>query len=98
MNNLTRAIAYGKAKQWWFSALLELPHGIPSHDTFGRVFIQLDPEELRRGFMNCVEVIVQLVEKQIAVEGKRVRRSHNGVNQQETIHMVSAWALENGLV
>jgi len=94
----TEIEAYGNAKLWWFSSLLELPHGIPSHDTFGRVFAQLDPEEIRRGFMNCVQVIAQLVEKQIAVDGKRVRRSHDRVNEQEAIHMVSAWTVENGLV
>lgn len=94
----TEIEAYGNAKQWWFSTLLELPHGIPSHDTFGRVFAQLDPEEIRRGFMSCVEVIAQLVEKQIAVDGKRVRRSQDRGNEQEAIHMVSAWAVENGLV
>ena len=63
--------AYGNAKSWWFGELLELPHGIPSHDTFGRVFAQLDPEEVRKGFMNSVQVIAGLIEKQIAIDGKR---------------------------
>lgn len=94
----TEIEAYGNAKEWWFRTLLELPHGIPSHDTFGRVFAQLDPEEIRKGFMSCVQVIAQIIEKQIAVDGKRVRRSHDRGNGQEAIHMVSAWAVENGLV
>ncbi len=94
----TEIEAYGNAKEWWFRTLLELPHGIPSHDTFGRVFAQLDPGEIRKGFMRCVHVIAELVEKQIAVDGKRVRRSHDRFNEQEAIHMVSAWAVENGLV
>lgn len=94
----TEIEAYGNAKLWWFSDLLELPHGIPSHDTFGRVFAQLDPEEIRKGFMSSVQVISKLLEKQIAIDGKRVRRSHDQGNEQEAIHMVSAWAVENGLV
>ena len=90
--------AYGNAKSWWFGELLELPHGIPSHDTFGRVFAQLDPEEVRKGFMNSVQVIAGLIEKQIAIDGKKVRRSHDQTNEKNAIHMVSAWAVENGLV
>lgn len=90
--------AYGNAKMWWLEQALELPHGIPSHDTFGRVFAQLNPEEIRKGFMNCVQVIAEMVEKQIAMDGKRVRRSHDRTNDKSAIHMVSAWAVENGLV
>jgi len=44
--------AYGKAKQEWLEMFLELPHGIPSHDTFGRVFGMLETEELEKSFLN----------------------------------------------
>lgn len=94
----TEVEAYGNAKKWWFSQFLELQHGIPSHDTFGRVFAQLDPEEIRKGFMKSVQVIAGMMEKQIAIDGKRVRRSHDRRNGKNAIHMVSAWAVENGLV
>ena len=94
----TEIEAYGNAKLGWLSKFLELPHGIPSHDTLGRVFAQLDPKEIRAGFLNCVSVIAELIEDQIAVDGKCLRGSHDRINEKQAIYMVSAWAVENGLV
>jgi predicted transposase YbfD/YdcC len=94
----TEIEAYGNAKISWLGEFLELEHGIPSHDTFGRVFAQLDPEEVKQGFQSCVNVIAELIEGQIAIDGKRVRRSHDRNHEKAAIHMVSAWGVDNGLV
>jgi predicted transposase YbfD/YdcC len=90
---------YGQAKHEWLSTFLDLPHGIPSHDTFGRVFRQLDPDEFQRGFHAWTMAICELTQGEIvAIDGKQVRRSKDGVLGLEGIHMVSVWASENQLV
>ena len=90
---------FGKAKEAWLRTFLELPHGIPSHDTFGRVFARLDPEAFQRSFINWVQALSELIEGQvIAVDGKTLRRSHDAVLGKAAIHMVSAWATANHLV
>jgi len=90
---------FGEAKEEWFREFLRLPHGIPSHDTFGRVFRQLDPHQFQSGFVSWIEAISQLTAGQvIAIDGKRLRRSHDGRLGKAAIHMVSAWASANRLV
>ena len=90
---------FGKAKEAWLRTFLELSHGIPSHDTFGRVFARLDPEAFQRSFINWVQAISELTEGQvIAVDGKTLRRSHDATLGKAAIHMVSAWATANHLV
>jgi hypothetical protein len=62
---------YGKAKQEWLETFLDLPHGIPSHDTFGRVFGLLEPQELENGFLNWVRSISQSLNLElIHIDGK----------------------------
>lgn len=91
--------AYGKAKEEWLQGFLELPHGIPSHDTFGRVFGWLDPGAFESCFLGWVQEVMQISKGQvIAVDGKTVRRSHDHANGKDAIHMVSAWAEKNRLV
>jgi predicted transposase YbfD/YdcC len=89
---------FGKAKEAWLKTILELPNGIPSHDTFGRVFKHLDPVEFERCFFEWVQSISGKVEGVIAIDGKKLRRSHDKANGKEALHMVSAWAAENRLV
>ena len=89
---------YGNAKLLWFSQFLELPNGIPSHDTFGRVFALIDPQQFRESFLRCVKAIADLMEKHIAIDGKQLRRSHDRANDKAALHMVSAWSSENGIV
>lgn len=90
---------FGKAKLSWFKGFLALPHGIPSHDTFGRVFARLDPHEFQQAFLGWVQAIHELTQGQIvAVDGKTLRRSHDRTLGTDAIHMVSAWATANRLV
>ena len=90
---------FGRAKESWFRKFLQLPNGIPSHDTFGRVFRMIDPHEFQSSFVSWVEAIREFSEGElVALDGKRLRRSHNGRLGKGAIHMVSAWAATNGLV
>jgi len=89
---------YGAAKESWLRGFLELPNGIPSHDTFGRVFARLDPDQFRACFMDWVQTVKKLTRGQvIAIDGKTLRRSHDSLTGQAAIHMVSAWATANHL-
>ncbi|MEO1389684.1 MAG: ISAs1 family transposase [Cyanobacteria bacterium J06634_6] len=91
--------SYGKAKEPWLKTFLSLPHGIPSHDTFARVFARLEPEQLQTAFLSWVRSVSQLTDGEvIAIDGKRVRRSYDQGKNQGAIHMVSAWASQNRLV
>lgn len=90
---------FGQAKEEWLATFLELPHGIPSHDTFGRVFGLLDPEQFQHCFLTWVSAIQAVTQGQvIAVDGKQVRRSHDRTAGRAAIQMVSAWATANHLV
>jgi predicted transposase YbfD/YdcC len=91
--------AFGKAKKKWFKTFLELPNGIPSHDTFGKVFAMLDPKKFSQCFCNWVEGLRRQFDGEVvAIDGKTLKRSHDRFNNKGAIHMVSAWARDNGLV
>lgn len=90
---------FGEAKYEWFQTFLELPNGIPSHDTFNRVFARLDPKEFQAGFLSWMKAVSRLIGGQvIAIDGKILRRSHNRGLGQGAIDIVSAWACANRLV
>src|SRR5713226_8387916 len=89
---------FGKAKQAWFTQLLTLPNGIPSHDTFGRVFAHIDPKQFEASFLQWVQGLSKTVQGVIAIDGKTLRRSHDQAAGKKALHMVSAWAVENRLV
>jgi predicted transposase YbfD/YdcC len=90
---------FGHAKYDWLKDFLELRHGIPSHDTFGRVFARLDPEQFQSGFVSWVQAVREATAGQIVpVDGKKLRRSYDKHLGKEAIYMVSAWASENRLV
>ena len=89
---------FGEAKREWLSTFLELPAGIPSHDTFGRFFAALDAEAFQTAFMRWVEGVFHVSRGQvIAIDGKTVRRSHDRTIGKDAIHMVNAWATRNGI-
>jgi predicted transposase YbfD/YdcC len=90
---------YGNAKQEWLSTFLELPNGIPSHDTLERTFARLRPEQLQQCFLNWVQAVFEVTEGQlINIDGKTLRGSYERGGKQGMIHMVSAWAQPNRLV
>ena len=90
---------FGEAKEDWLRQFLDLPNGIPSHDTFGRVFGQLDAQAFQQGFNRWVKSVFTMTQGQVvAIDGKTVRRSHDKAIGQDAIHMVSAWAQANGMV
>lgn len=90
---------FGRAKLAWFKTFLELPNGIPSHDTFGRFYAALDPVEISRGFARWMRGITKVTEGQVvAIDGKTLRRSFDTASKKAAIHMVSAWATRNHVV
>jgi predicted transposase YbfD/YdcC len=90
---------FGKARLEWFRTFLELPNGIPSHDTFTRVFARLDPEQFQACFLGWMNAVAEVIGGQvIAIDGKVLRRSHDKGIDKAAIDMVSAWASANRLV
>jgi predicted transposase YbfD/YdcC len=91
--------AFGKEKEQWFRTFLELPKGVPSHDTFGRVFSLINPEEFAKCFVSWIRSAFPLAGSDVvAIDGKTARRSHDRINGKSAIHMVSAWAVRNRLI
>ncbi len=90
---------FGREKAAWLGTFLELPGGMPSHDTFGRVFARLDPDEFRRCFVNWVRAVVgEPGEQVVAIDGKTLRRSHDRGSGKGALHLISAWATDSNLV
>ncbi len=89
---------FGRSKEDWFRTFLDLPHGIPSHDTFGDVFSRLDPDRFQECFMEWSRSVAGLLPGEVAASGgKTVRRSHGNRAGKQAIHLVSAWASANTL-
>lgn len=87
---------FGCAKQQWLEQHLELPNGIPSHDTFRRVFSLLDPEAFRKCFMSWTQALSDATDGDIiAFDGKTLRRSFDTATGLSAIHVVNAWSCEN---
>ncbi len=90
---------FGKAKKDWFTQLLNLEHGIPSHDTFGNVFAAIETQKFSQAFSRWVADLAQLTPDQvIAIDGKCLRGSIDRASGKAAIYMVSAWAHQNQLV
>ncbi len=89
---------FGKEKQEWLENILELPNGIPSHDTISRVFSKINSEEFEKCFFTWVESLTERVSGVVAIDGKTLRRSHDGANGKKALHLVSAWAAEHRLI
>jgi len=84
---------YGRSKLAWLRTFLELPTGIPSHDTFRRVFMLIDPDAFETGFATWVGALTAGFEREVmAINGKTIRRSFDHGREQSPLHVVSAWA------
>ena len=93
-------VAYAQTKAGWLKTFLELPYGLPSHDTFGRVFARLNPEAFEQAFMRWMSALVELSGgKLVAIDGKSLRRSfENAWDKSGMAHMVSAFVQANSMV
>lgn len=90
---------FGKAKLEFLRGFLALPNGIPSHDTFARVFGMISPEQFAQCFQRWTEGLRHAVGAEVvAIDGKSLRRSMDRSKGKGAIHMVSAWAQANRLV
>jgi predicted transposase YbfD/YdcC len=90
---------FGQEREEWLRQFLELPEGIPSHDTFNRVLRLLDPVEFQACFLRWMQAVAEVTAGEVvAIDGKALRRSFAKGTGKRAIHMVSAWASENGVV
>jgi predicted transposase YbfD/YdcC len=90
---------FGKNKKQWLAKFIDLTHGIPSHDTFGRVIQALKPEQFIQCFLSWVEAFVDSeAGRHIGIDGKTARASLDRASGQKPLHIVNAWAREAGLV
>ena len=90
---------FGNSKLSWLKTFLELPNGIPSHDTFGRVFSLIDAQQFQLSFYEWVLSVNEIIQGQIInIDGKRLRGSGDERLGKRAIYMVSAWAEENEIV
>ncbi|MEG3437849.1 ISAs1 family transposase [Pannus brasiliensis CCIBt3594] len=99
--------AYGEGKCEWLKNFLELPNGIPSHDTFSRVFAKIDPKEFQESFLGWVKTVteklgVEVVAKgappAIAIDGKTLKGSYDRESRKKALHLVSAWSSSHRLI
>jgi predicted transposase YbfD/YdcC len=87
---------FGNAKKDWLGSFLDLSNGVPSHDTFGRVFSLIDPKQFQESFTLWMRSCVELSDgKVVAIDGKTNRRTYNGLTK--ALHVVSAFATANGV-
>ena len=90
---------FGQEREAWLRQFLELPGGIPSHDTFNRVLRVLEPGALQQCFLNWMQAVAEVTQGEVvAIDGKALRRSFAKDTGKRAIHMVSAWATTNGVV
>jgi predicted transposase YbfD/YdcC len=95
----TQVEAFGNARHEWLKQFLELPNGIPSHDTFGRVFAVISPNKFQDCFRSWIQEVFSVTSGEIiAVDGKTLRRSFSKRDNKAALHMVHAWATANGVL
>jgi predicted transposase YbfD/YdcC len=88
---------FGKSKRTWLQTFLALPHGIPSHDTFGRVFARLNPKRFQECFLSWTRAVAQFTHGAlISLDGKTVKASFDRATASSPLHMLSAWCSDNG--
>jgi predicted transposase YbfD/YdcC len=88
---------FGKSKRSWLQTFLVLPHGIPSHDTFGRVFARLNPQRFHACFLSWTRAVAALTQGTLgSLDGKTGRASFDRATAASPLHMLSAWSSHNG--
>ncbi len=98
-NAFTEIAVIANAKKEWFQTFLTLPAGIPSHDTFNRVLAHINPKAIQRCFITWVqETFPHIDTQQIALDGKETHHSMDPDNDYANLRMISAWAVEQGIV
>ncbi|MGB5596507.1 MAG: ISAs1 family transposase [Crocosphaera sp.] len=98
-DNFVAMETYGNSKYEWLKQFLELKNGVPSHDTFARVFARIDPNEFEKCFRDWVSSITELMPGDVVnIDGKTVKHSVNKAEGKKAIHLVNAWATEQRLV
>lgn len=100
LEHWTQIEDFGKAHEAWFRTFLDLPNGIPSHDTFGKVLASLDPDAFERRIQQWIHALVgsNTEGKHIAIDGKTLRRSFDRASGKMAVHMVNAYVHENHAV
>jgi predicted transposase YbfD/YdcC len=97
-DNFNDIAFFGESKREWFSTFLDLPYGIPSHDTINRFFSMLSPTEFSKYFIAWTQDLAEKISGVIAIDGKTLRKSFDSASEKKAIHMVSAWCHNNELV
>lgn len=98
-NSFAAIECFGTLREDWFRTFLDLPHGIPSHDTLARVFAMLNPKALEQAFREWVAAVATLTKGEVvAIDGKTLRRSFQKAGSHSFVHMVSAWSSGNQMV
>jgi len=100
LEHWTQIEDFAKANEQWFKSFLDLPGSIPSHDTFGKVFSVIDPDEFERRIQKWIHCLVGsgTEEKHIAIDGKTLRKSFDTASGKAAIHMLNAYVYENHAV
>ncbi len=88
---------FGVSKQAWLRQFLDVPNGIPSHDTFGRVFACINPEPFQQRLLQWIQAVQTVRADVMAIDGTTHRGSHDRPNGKAALHLISAWAAENRL-
>jgi predicted transposase YbfD/YdcC len=96
--NATDMAAFAQAKEPLLRGFLRLPNGIPSHDTFSRLFRILDPDRFGASFQRFMAAFSKQCQGVVAIDGKVLRRSHDRASRKSALHMVSAWGCEQRMV
>jgi hypothetical protein len=96
--NATDMAEFAKAKEPFLRGFLRLNNGVPSHDTFSRLFRLLDPEKFGAAFQRFMTAFSQQCQGVVAIDGKVLRRSHDRAKGKSALHMVSAWGCEQRMV
>ena len=99
VDNYVELERFARAKQEWFRTFLQLPNGIPSHDTFGRVFAILDPKAFGQLFVRWLSSWAgELGDAQVAIDGKALRATIERSRSSSLLLLLSAFAVDSGLV